>query len=225
MTDNNLSFNELWSRKCRRIGMTLIPLIMISMFLPVLYLRIKYGVFPEWSVALSSWGTIAAAFATYYIVEPLSYYPILGLSGTYMAFTAGSISDIRMPASAVAQEAIGVPYGSKEGEVASTLGVAGSLFTTLVVVFLTAVFGTKLIALLPAALVAAIKTYTVPCVFAAVYVQLCKFEPKLSWLIVLTTILYFLLAKIYALFMVASVVLSVVAAWICYKKGLFRKEA
>lgn len=224
MTDNNLSFNELWARKCRRIGMTLIPLIMIAMFLPVIYLKIVYGVFPEWSVALSSWGTIAAAFAAYYIVEPLSYYPILGLSGTYMAFTSGSISDIRMPASAVAQESIGVSYGSKEGEVASTLGVAGSLFTTLVVVFLTAVFGTKLIDLFPESLVSAIKTYTVPCVFAAVYIQFSKFEPKLTWIIVLTTVLYFLLAKIYALFMVASVVLSVLAAWICYKKGLFSSK-
>ena len=73
--------------------------VMFTMFLPVIYLKIRYGVFPDWSIALSSWGTIAAAFGAYYFIEPLSYYPILGLSGTSMAFTAGSISDIRMPAS------------------------------------------------------------------------------------------------------------------------------
>ena len=92
-------------------------------------------------------------------MQPLSYYPILGLSGTYMAFTSGSISDIRMPASAVAQEAVGVPYGSDEGAVRfQSIGVAGVLvFTTLVVVFITAVFGTSIIEIFPEKLLTAVK--------------------------------------------------------------------
>lgn len=223
--NNNLSFHEIWTRKVRRIGTIIIPIVMFSMFLPVIYLKLKYGVFPEWSIALSSWGTIAAAFGAYYFIEPLSYYPILGLSGTYMAFTAGSISDIRMPASAVAQESIGVPYGSDEGAVASTLGVAGSLFTTLAVVFLTAVFGTKLIELFPESLISAIKTYTVPCVFAAVYVQFCKFEKKLSFLIIITTVIYLLLAKIYGLMMIAAVIIPVILSRLLYKKGYFNEKS
>lgn len=223
--NNNLSFHEIWTRKVRRIGTIIIPIVMFSMFLPVIYLKLKYGVFPEWSIALYSWGTIAAAFGAYYFIEPLSYYPILGLSGTYMAFTAGSISDIRMPASAVAQESIGVPYGSDEGAVASTLGVAGSLFTTLAVVFLTAVFGTKLIELFPESLISAIKTYTVPCVFAAVYVQFCKFEKKLSFLIIITTVIYLLLAKIYGLMMIAAVIIPVILSRLLYKKGYFNEKS
>ena len=222
--NNNMSFHEVWTRKVRRIGMITIPIVMFSMFIPVIYLKIRYGVFPDWSVALSSWGTIAAAFGAYYFIEPLSYYPILGLSGTYMAFTAGSISDIRMPASAVAQESIGVSYGSDEGAVASTLGVAGSLFTTLAVVFLTAIFGTKLIALFPEALLAAIKTYTVPCVFAAVYVQFCRFEKKLSFIILITMVIYLLLAKIYGLMMIAAVIIPVVLSRLLYKKGYFNEK-
>lgn len=219
--NNNMSFHEVWTKKVRRIGMITIPVVMFSMFIPVIYLKIRYGIFPDWSVALSSWGTIAAAFGAYYFIEPLSYYPILGLSGTYMAFTAGSISDIRMPASAVAQESIGVSYGSDEGAVASTLGVAGSLFTTLAVVFLTAIFGTKLIALFPESLLAAIKTYTVPCVFAAVYVQFCRFEKKLSFIIIVTMGIYLLLAKFYGLMMIAAVIIPVVLSRLLYKKGFF----
>ena len=220
MDNNVMSFDEIWTKKVRRIGTIIIPCVMIGMFLPVIYLKVRFGVFPDWDVAMTSWVTIAAAFGAYYFIEPLSYYPILGLTGTYMAFTAGSISDIRMPASSVAQESIGVPYGSKEGEVASTLGVAGSLFTTLTVVFLTAIFGTKLIEIFPESLIAAIKAYTVPCVFAACYVNFARFEKKLSFIVLIGVILYLLLAaKVYALFMILSVVCSVIAAWFLYKGG------
>lgn len=218
--NNNLSFNELWRKKVTKIGAAMIPIIMLSMFMPVIYLRIRYGVFPDWSMALSSWGTIAAAFGAYYIIEPLSYYPILGLSGTYMAFTSGSISDVRMPASAVAQEAVGVPYGSDEGAVVSTIGVAGSVFTTLIVVFITAVFGTSIIEFFPEKLLSAVKLYTVPAVFSAVYIQFCKFEPKLSFIIIITTFIFLLLAHIYGLMMITAVIVPVLLSRLLYKKGI-----
>jgi hypothetical protein len=137
-----------------------------------------------------------------------------------MAFTAGSISDIRMPASAVAQEAAGVKYGSPEGSVVSTIGVAGSLITSLTVVFLTALVGTQIINLLPEFVVTGLKSYTVPAVFGACYVQFCKFEPKLSFIIVLVGVIFYLLSGIYGLMMVTAVVASVLVARLLYKKGI-----
>ena len=222
--NNNLSFNELWRKKVTKIGTIMIPIVMVSMFLPVIYLKLRYGVFPDWSIAMSSWATIAAAFGAYYFIEPLSYYPILGLTGTYLAMTAGSISDVRVPASSVAQEAVGVPYGSDKGSVVSTIGIAGSLFTTLVVVFLTAVFGTSIIELFPEKLLSAVQSYTVPAVFAAVYVQFCRFEPKLSFIILITTVIYLLLAHIYGLMMITAVIIPVLLSRILYKKGFFGKQ-
>ena len=141
-----------------------------------------------------------------------------------MAFTSGSISDIRMHASEVAQEAVGVPYGTDEGAVVSTIGVAGSVFTTLVVVFITAVFGTSIIEIFPEKLLTAVKLYTVPAVFSAVYIQFCKFEPKLSFIIAITTVIFLLLAHIYGLMMITAVIIPVLLARLLYKKGFFGKE-
>lgn len=224
MDSNNFSFNEMWRKKVTKIGTIMILVTIFSMFGPVIYLKLAYGVFPQWSVALSAWGTIAAAFGAYYFIEPLSYYPILGLTGTYMAFTAGSISDIRMPASAVAQESVGVSYGSDEGSVVSTLGVAGSLITSLTVVFITAVAGTTLIGLFPEWLITSLKLYIVPAVFGACYIQFCKFEPKLSFMIVVTTIIYLLLSQIYGLMMISAVIAAVLVSRILYKKGFLKSE-
>jgi hypothetical protein len=218
--ENNMSFEELWRRKSSKIGMTMIALIILFMFGPLIYLKVAYGVFPTWDIALSAWGTIAASFGVYYFVEPLSYYPILGITGTYMAFTSGSISDIRMPASSVAQEVAGVKFGSPEGSVVSTIGVAGSLITTLTVVFLTAMVGTKVIGFLPESIVVGLKSYTVPAIFGASYVLFCKFSPRLSFIVILSTILYLLIAGInYGLYMIVCVVLSVLVARVLYKIG------
>ena len=211
--NSNLSFNELWRKKVTRIGTIMIPIIMVSMFLPVIYLKLRYGVFPEWSIAMSSWATIAAAFGAYYFIEPLSYYPILGLTGTYMAMTSGSISDVRVPAASVAQDSVGVPYGSDKGSVISTIGIAGSL-----------VFGTSIIELFPERLLNAVQSYTVPAVFAAVYVQFCRFEPKLSFIILITTVIYLLLAHIYGLMMITAVIIPVLLSRLLYKKGFFGKQ-
>lgn len=223
--ENNMSFEELWRKKSAKIGMIMIGLIIITMFGPLIYLKIAYGVFPDWNVALTAWGTIAAAFGVYYFVEPLSYYPILGITGTYMAFTAGSISDIRMPASSVAQEAAGVKFGSPEGSVISTIGVAGSLITTLTVVFITALAGTKIIGFMPETIVVALKSYTVPAVFGANYVLFCKFSPKLSFIILISTIFYLFVPSInYGLYMIVCVVVSVLVARGLYKKGLLTNK-
>jgi hypothetical protein len=222
MNNNSmLSFEERWRLQSSRIGTLMIGIIIVLMFGPIIYLKLAYGVFPTWDVALTAWGTIAAAFGVYYFVEPLSYYPILGITGTYMAFTAGSISDIRMPASSVAQETAGVKFGSPEGSVISTIGVAGSLITTLTVVFVTAIAGTKLIGFLPETIIAALKSYTIPAVFGATYVLFCKFSPKLSFIILVSTVLYVLISGVnYGLYMIVCVVVSVLIARVLYKKGL-----
>ena len=221
----NASFEEMWRKKSARIGVTCIFLIISFMFTPIIYLKVVYDVFPDWGVALTAWGTIAAAFGVYYFVEPVAYYPILGISGTYMAFTAGSISDVRMPASSVAQEAAGVKFGSPEGSVISTIGVAGSLFTTLTVVFFTSVAGANIIGYLPDTIVHALRSYTVPAIFGACYVLFCKFSPKLSFIVGITTVFYLLISGInYGLYMIVCVIASVLVARVLYKRGLLGKK-
>ncbi len=224
-TNVQMSFKEEYARRSARIGTIMIPIIIASMFLPVIYLKLAYGVFPDWDVAFTAWITVAAAFGAFYFVEPLSYYPILGLAGTYMAFTAGNIAEIRMPASSVAQQVVGVEYGSDKGSVISTLGIAGSLMTTLLVVFGTAIFGTALVQLFPESLLEGVRSYTVPSIFAATYIQFCKLEPKLSWLIILTTVIFILIAGFsYGLMMVVCVAVPVMIARVMYKKGVFNKS-
>jgi hypothetical protein len=169
-----------WKRPIVKIGAVTLLLAAVLSFLPCLYLYVVHGVFPPLSVALKAWGLIAAIFGAFYIVEPISYYPILGLAGTYMSFLSGNISNLRLPCSAVAQEVVGVKAGTREAEIVSTLGIAGSVITNLVFVTLGAVAGFVLLGMLPDPVVTAFEVYTVPAIFGAVFGQFALRHPSIA---------------------------------------------
>ena len=177
---NNQEFDKLWKGPVIKIGMYTFLSAAVLSFLPVLYLYVVHGVIPPLSIALKSWGMIAALFGAFYIVEPVSYYAILGLAGTYMSFLAGNISNLRLPCAAMALEATDTPSGTKEAEVVSTLGIAGSIITNLIGVTLAAFVGTALIKVFPPVIADAFRTYTVPAIFGAVFGQFAIKFPKLG---------------------------------------------
>lgn len=173
-------FEKIWRGPVIRIGVSTILFPTIMCFLPNLYLYLKFGVFPPLSTALQAWGMIAAIFGAFYIVEPVSYYPVLGLTGTYISFLSGNIGNLRLPCSAVAQEVVGVEPGTNEAEIISTLGVAGSVITNLFFVTLAAVAGAALLAVFPEPVANAFKNYTVAAIFGAVFGQFTMKYPALA---------------------------------------------
>jgi len=173
-------FNKIWKAPVIKIGMITLLTAAVLSFLPVVYLYLKHGVIPPLSIMLKSWGMIAALFGAFYIVEPVSYYAVLGLSGTYMSFLAGNISNLRLPCAAMALEATGTESGTKEAEVISTLGIAGSIITNLIGVTLAAFVGSALISIFPPVIADAFRNYTVPAIFGAVFGQFAFRYPKLG---------------------------------------------
>ena len=119
--------HEHWTRPVVRIGMITMLSACILSFLPLVYLYIVYGVYPKLSTAITAWGLIAAVFGAMYFVEPISYYPILGLAGTYMSILSGNVSNLRLPCSAMAQEVLGVKEGTRQAELIGTMGIIGSI--------------------------------------------------------------------------------------------------
>lgn len=180
MAINPVEFNKLWKGPVIRTGVITVIIPMLMCFLPSLYLYLAHGVFPDFSTAMKAWGMIATIYGAFYIVEPISYYPILGLTGTYISFLSGNIGNLRVPCSAIAQEAVGAESGTPEGEIASTLGVCGSVITNLFFVSLAAVAGAALLGVLPATVQNVFKLYTVPAIFGA---MLGQFGGKMPCLI------------------------------------------
>ena len=107
-------------------------------------------------------------FAIYSVVEPICYFPILGLPGTYMSFLSGNIGNMRVPCAVIAQESLGVEPGTKKAELIATLGIAGSIFTNIIIITIAAIGGQALLSLFPPVVITAFK-YVSSAIFGAMF--------------------------------------------------------
>ncbi len=168
MDNKNLSYEQSFTKPIIKYGMLTNLLGVAFSFVPSLVLLFFFDVFPGVDNILSGWALIASIYAIYAIVEPVSYFPILGLPGTYMSFLAGNIGNMRVPCSAIAQETLGVTPGSKRAELVSTLAIAGSIITNMIVVTIAAVGGAALMNAFPPIVIEAFK-YVSPAIFGAIF--------------------------------------------------------
>lgn len=137
-------------------------------FIPAIYLWLVNGAFPGWNNILTGWMYVASMFAIYSVVEPICYFPILGLPGTYMSFLSGNIGNMRVPCAVVAQESLGVEPGTKKAELIATLGIAGSIFTNTIMVTIAAIGGAALMSVFPPVVLTAFK-YVSSAIFGAMF--------------------------------------------------------
>ena len=94
------------------------------------------------SVRYAAWPPFRDVLTGLLGVEVLTYAPMLGTGGTYLAFVTGSLSSLKVPCVLNALKGAGVEPGTDEAEALSTIAVAtSSLVTTLVIAL--GVFGIR----------------------------------------------------------------------------------
>lgn len=177
---NEEKYHEVWTKPVIRMGMITMLIASVLSFLPLIYLYMVHKVLPPFAPAMTAWALVASVFGAFYVVEPLSFYPILGLAGTYISFLSGNISNLRLPCSAMAQEVVGVQEGTKQAEIIGTMGIIGSVIINLIGVTVAALVGTWLIGLFPAFVADAFRKFTAPAIFGAVFGQFAMRQPKLA---------------------------------------------
>lgn len=169
-----------WNKSCIRIGMPTNLLAAATSFLPALWLCWTYNCWPETDVVLRAWGLVAASFCAFYFVEPISYYSVVGLSGTYLVFLSGNIGNMRVPCAAQALDATHTEAGTLQAEVVSTLGICGSIITNLVAVALAACVGASVVAMLPKVVSDAFVKYAAGAIFGGTFGNFAIKYPKVA---------------------------------------------
>lgn len=221
-TNKDFEYERLWKRPAIKIGMITMLFACILTMLPIVYIMLVHGIYPSAAHLLTSWGLVAAVFGAFYIVEPLSYYPILGLAGTYISFLSGNISNLRLPCSAMAQEVAEVKEGSREGELIGTMGIVGSVVINLIFVTLAAVIGFYVIRILPEIIQDAFRSYTAPAIFGAVFGQFALREIKLAPFALGIPLILLLLGAPVWITILAAVFGTIGIARIFYIKGIIK---
>lgn len=185
------NYENTFTKPIKKYGSLLNLLAVPLCFLPAIYLWLVKGVFPGMQNILTGWMYIAAMFAIYSVVEPICYFPILGLPGTYMSFLSGNIGNMRVPCSAIAQESLGVEAGTKKAEIVSTLGIAGSIVTNIVIVTIAALGGAALMSLFPPIVLEAFR-YVSSAIFGAMFAMFASKNLKYgAFALVLVMIMLF----------------------------------
>lgn len=218
MTEKNTSYEQSFTQPIIKYGRITNLLGVVLSFLPPISLYLVFDIFPGVQNIFSGWVLIASIYLVYAIVEPVSYFPVLGLPGTYMSFLAGNIGNMRVPCSAVAQEAVGVKPGTKKAELVSTLGIIGSIFTNIIVVTIAAVGGAALMSIFPPIILEAFE-YVSPAIFGAIFAMYAakKYTYGLFAIVLVTAML--LIGGIPTYIMIpVSVFITVAFAFILDKK-------
>ncbi len=97
---------------------------------------IYYDAWPGFKLVLQGLLGVAPIFWTVGIIEVVTFIPMLGSAGSYLAFVTGNLTNLKVPAALTAMENAGVKPGSDEGEVISTIAVASSSIVTVVIIAL-----------------------------------------------------------------------------------------
>lgn len=180
-----------YTPQINRIGKITGYLGVLVAFTPAIVLAVVYGIIPKPAALLTAFISGSSAFGVLWFVEPISYFPVVGPAGTYMAFLSGNISNMRIPCASMAQVAAEVEPGTEKGSIIATLGMAVSIIINVSVLTIGAILGTSVLAMLPDTIKAALN-YLLPALFGALMVQFgIKMIKHSAMMVVAAFILYF----------------------------------
>ncbi|SDX75612.1 hypothetical protein [Halopenitus persicus] len=147
---------------------------------PAVVLLTVFDILPPTQAIVGAFVSVAATFGIFWFVEPISYYPVLGIPGTYMAFLSGNISNLRLPCAAAAQESADVQTGTPKGSIISTIAIAASIGVNTTLLGVGAFALVSAFQALPGLWQNALESYLVPAVFGAIFAQFGRDYPKVA---------------------------------------------
>lgn len=173
------NYNDHWKKPVIKIGKITLILATITSFIPAIYLTLIEGANPAFSSIIKSWFTVLSIYGMMYIIEPISFYSVLGLSGTYLSFLSGNIGNMRVPCSIMAMEVTNSEPGTSKTEIVSIIAIVSSVITNIFLLTLMAFAGASLLELLPPQIIVGFQRFTIPSVYGAMFLQIAIKNVKL----------------------------------------------
>ena len=123
-----------YMEKTDRLGKLWIWTAAVVILLVPVAICVYYQAWPEGTAVLKGLLGVAPIYWTVGAIEVITYTPMLGVGGTYLAFVTGNLTSLKAPSALNAMENAEVKPGTEEGEVISTMAIAtSSIVTTLVI--------------------------------------------------------------------------------------------
>lgn len=184
------------------------------------------GVWPLPKYFLAGFIATAVIFWPVSIIETITFAPMLGTSGTYLAFVTGNLTTIKVPAALNAQDALDLEKGSEDGDIIATIAIAASSIITIVIIIVGILLIIPLTPFLESAALKPAFDNIIPALFGALGIAYIVKRWKLSILPLIFMALFFLFvpgsARLVGLMVPVGVIITLVSARIFYKKGMIK---
>ena len=124
---------ERFNERNHRFGRVFLAAAILLVFLVPVIIAVVLHTMPDLPALFK--GLLALiVFIVGGFVEVVTYAPLLGTTGTYLAFFTGNLVNLKVPCAVNARDNIGVRHGSLEGELVSTVSIASSTIVTTLVI-------------------------------------------------------------------------------------------
>ncbi len=195
----------------------------IVLMVPII-ISVKYNAWPPITGVLEGLLGVAPIFWTVGVIEVITYTPMLGIGGTYLAFVTGNLTSLKAPSALTAMENAEVKSGTEEGEVISTIAIAtSSIVTTLIIAAGVCVLSVISPILDSPALKPAFDNI-LPALFGGLGVVYISKNWKISIVPIIFMVTLFILVPSLAgsvgVLVPVGVIITLIAARIMYKKGI-----
>ena len=211
--EKTYQYGKLW------IWSALIVIVMV----PVL-VCLHYDAWPEGTAVLKGLLGVAPIYWTVGCIEVITYTPMLGTGGTFLAFVTGNLTSIKAPSALNAMENAGVKIDSEEGEVISTIAIATSTIVTTLVIVIGVCALSYLAPILDSPVMAPAFDNILPALFGGLGIVYISKNWKLSIAPLVCMIALFLavpsLASSVGVLVPVGVLITLGAGRIMYKKGM-----
>lgn len=196
--------------------------VVVVLLVPIV-ICLYYNAWPEQTAVLKGLLGVAPIYWTVGVIEVITYTPMLGVGGTYLAFVTGNLTSIKAPSALNAMQNAEVKPGSEEGEIISTLAIATSSIVTTVVLILGVCMLSILTPVLNSPVMAPAFDNILPSLFGGLAVVYISKNWKISIAPLLFMIILFLLvpslSSSVGVLVPVGVLIALLAARIMYKKG------
>ena len=196
--------------------------VVVVMMVPVA-ICVYYNAWPQATAVFKGLLGVAPIYWTVGVIEVITYTPMLGTGGTYLAFVTGNLTSLKAPSALNAMENAEVKPGTEEGEVISTIAIATcSIVTTLVLVI-----GVCALTVISPILDSPVLTPAFDNILPALFGGLAVVYVSKNWKLAITPLVFMVvlflavpaLAGSVGVLVPVGVVIALIAARIMYKKG------
>ncbi len=199
-----------------------ISTICVLFLVPVLFC-IHYNAWPPLQGVLKGLAAVVPLYWATAIAEVISYAPMLGAGGNYLAFVTGNIANLKLPCAISALDSAKVRPNTEEGEVVTTIAIAASAITTTVIIALGVLLFRPILPKItaPDSPFAPAFQQIIPALFGAIGASYFIKHLKISILPILAgvVVLIFVPHMQVGVLLVVTIVVSIGGALIMYKKN------